>query len=167
VAYTPDQEGATSMARSARDPAAENGRDTDVLTTEELAARLGLDVQTVLELLAAGVLPGQRVGRRWLSSWTAVYTWIAGPGVPDGEILSARQLGHRLGVGERVVRRAAGTPGTPGKLPGRQVGKQWRFAVQAVRMALSQTGGPPDGAAPGSGPRPLSAAGQAGGPPPG
>jgi len=158
------------MAHSARDPrvpAAEDSRDPDVLTTEELADRLGLDVQTVLDLLATGVLPGHRVGRRWLSSWTAVYTWIAGPGVPDGEIVSARQLGHRFGVGERVVRRAAGPPGTPGKLPGRQVGKQWRFAVQAARMALSRTGGPPDGAAAGSGPRPLSAAGQAGGPPPG
>jgi excisionase family DNA binding protein len=150
------------MARSARDvgvPAAEDDRDPDILTTEELAGRLGLDVQTVLDLLAAGVLPGQRVGRRWLSSWTAIYTWIAGPGVPDGEILSARQLGRRLGVDERVVRRAA----QRGELPGQQVGKQWRFAVQAVRMELGHTGGRPGGPEA----RPVPAAAQPGSPPAG
>ena len=154
------------MARSARDagvPAAEDTRDPDILTAEELAARLGLDVQTVRDLAGAGVLPGGRAGRRWLFSWAAVYTWIAGPGVPDSEILSTRQLARRIGVDVRVVRRAAAPPGTPGKLPGRQVGKKWLFAIEAVRRELS----PPAGRPVGPGTLPVPAAAQPGSPPAG
>lgn len=112
------------------------GRDPDFLTAEELASRLDLDVQTVRDLAASGVLSGQYIGR-WLFSWTAIYTWIAGPGIPSGEILSARQLAG-LGVPLRAVLEAAGTPGTPGKLPGRKIGKKWCFAAEAARAWLSQ-----------------------------
>lgn len=51
-----------------------------ILTAEEITARLALrNVQTTRDLLGAGALPGQFIGRRWLSSWSAVYTWLAGP----------------------------------------------------------------------------------------
>jgi hypothetical protein len=140
---------------------AERGIDVgDFLTAEQLAApdRLGMDVQTVRDLAARHTLPGTLAGRRWLFSWTAIYTLIAGPGVPLGEVLSARQLARRFGVPVRVVQRAAAPPGTPGKLPGYQVGKQWRFALEAVRQYLGGNAGDP-----GVLPRPsLSGSGQQG-----
>jgi hypothetical protein len=143
---------------------AEHGIDVrDFLTAEQLAApdRLGLDVQTVRDLAAAGELQGIQAGRRWLFRWTAIYTLIAGPGVPPGEVLSASQLARRFGVPVRAVQRAAAPPGTPGKLPGRRIGKKWRFAWEAVRQQLggdtASTGGPgpaslPESAQPGGSP---------------
>src|ERR1017187_8364760 len=71
VAYTPDQQEGAGMARSARDvgvPAAEDTRDPDILTTEELGAGLGVELRPVRDLGAPGFLPGARAGRRWLFS---------------------------------------------------------------------------------------------------
>lgn len=130
-------------------------RDPDILTAEELAARLHVDVQTVRDLSAAEdeaaaaesgdgaaardakavVLGGTRVGRR-LYSWSAIYVQIAGQGVPDGEICSPAELAQRLGVPKRTVQRGLAPPGTPGKLPGRKVGGQWRSAWPAVQLQI-------------------------------
>jgi excisionase family DNA binding protein len=120
--------------------------DPDVLSAEQLAARLGIgDVQVVRRLAASKVIPGWRAGREWRFSWAEVYEWIAGPGIPDGKVVTAGELARRLGVGVLVVRRAAAAPGTPGAvpgtatIPGRLVGTQWRFAVQAVWRSLPDT----------------------------
>jgi hypothetical protein len=88
-----------------------------------------------------------QAGRKPLFFWPAFYEWLAGPGVPDGEILTASQLAGRLGVSDAVVRRASDAPGTPGKLPGRQIGKQWRYAWEAVRRALGGSAAAADAAA--------------------
>jgi hypothetical protein len=114
--------------------------DGPVLSAAQLAARLGFrDPQTVTDLAAAGELAGCKVGRGWLFAWVAIYQRIAGPGVPDGEVLSAAQLAARIGASSpRVVRRAAGPPGTPGTLPGCRIGKQWLFALEAVLADLDR-----------------------------
>lgn len=131
------------MARTSKDgqPA-----DPDILTTDQLAERLGIsDRQTLRNLAASGVVPGWRVGREWRYSWQEVYGWIAGPGVPDGEVVTAEELARRLGVSAGFVRKSAAAPGTPGSvpgagtIPGRLVGGQWRFAVEAVWRALPET----------------------------
>jgi excisionase family DNA binding protein len=120
--------------------------DPDVLTTDQLAERLGIsDRQTLRSLAASGVVPGWRVGREWRYSWKEVYEWIAGSGVPDGELVTAEELARRLGVSAKSVRSSAAAPGTPGSvpgaatLPGRLVGGHWRFAVEAVWLALPET----------------------------
>ena len=114
--------------------------DGEVLSAAQLAARLGFrDPQTVTDLAAAGELAGCKVGGTWLFAWAAIYQRIAGPGVPDGEVLSAAQLAARIGASSpRVVRRAAGPPGTPGTLPGCRIGKQWLFALEAVLADLDR-----------------------------
>jgi hypothetical protein len=142
------------MARTSPDPGSGTARDPDILTAEELAARLHVDVQTVRDLSAAEdeaaaaedgdgaardakavVLGGTRVGRR-LYSWSAIYVQLAGQGVPDGEICSPAELARRLGVPKRTVQRGLAPPGTPGKLPGRKVGGQWRSAWPAVHLQI-------------------------------
>lgn len=155
------------MARSDRDPDIAAGRDPDIVTAAELAGRLHLDVQTIRDLAAAEAardeaadpdpervtLHGWRIGNTLLFSWSAIYVQIAGPGIPDGEILDPAQLGRRLGVPTKKAWRALAIPGTPGQLPGRKVGKQWRSAWEAVHrqirgpvpaddMAAGQAGSP-------------------------
>lgn len=46
--------------------------DPNVLTTEQLAARLGMTANTVTRLARAGRLPGLRAGRDWRFYWPAV-----------------------------------------------------------------------------------------------
>jgi len=116
--------------------------DGPVLTAAELAGRLGFrDPQTVTDLAAAGELAGVKLGRDWLFSWAAIYQRIAGPGAPDGPVFSAAQLGRWLGASAPAVRRAAAPPGTARGLPGCKIGKQWLFALEAVRLQLA---GPPE-----------------------
>src|SRR5260370_40367256 len=106
----------------------------DILTAEEFADRVHIRrVHTVTALCASGVVPGaSKIGHEWRVRWPTFYAAVAGPGVPDGEVVTSRQLAHYLRVDERVVRRAVAAPGTPGKLPGFQLGKTWLHAMPAV-----------------------------------
>jgi excisionase family DNA binding protein len=53
-------------------------RDAEVLTSEEAAELLQVDLQTVLELSDAGELPGRKLGGNWRFSRSAVLRWLAG-----------------------------------------------------------------------------------------
>jgi hypothetical protein len=111
--------------------------DGPVLSAAQLAARLGFrSPQTVTDLAAAGELQAAKIGHMWLFAWAAIYERIAGPGVPDGQVLSAAQLGRLFGVTAKVIRSAAGPPGTPGKLAAAKIGKQWLFALEAARLQM-------------------------------
>jgi len=148
------------------------GRDPDILTAAELAERLGIKfVQTVRDAIAAGDIPGGRPGREFLASWQTVYEWIAGPGVPDGPVVDAKGLSRRLRISERIILRSAAPPGTPSRIPGRQIGKRWRFAVEAARLAIDglQPVPPPgaDAKRPGDGAAAAGSASPEGGPAPG
>lgn len=141
------------MARPAPVPAGGAGPDPDILTAEELAARLGLHVHTVRDLSAAEdaggppadaaavVLGGYRVGSRRRYRWSQIYEQIAGPGIPDGDICDPGELSRRLSVPRRTVQRSLGPPGTPGKLPGRKIGDQWRSAWPAVEQQIRDPAG--------------------------
>jgi excisionase family DNA binding protein len=48
------------------------GRDPDVLTTAELATKLGLSPQTIRRMANAGQLPALKTGKDFRYSWTAV-----------------------------------------------------------------------------------------------
>jgi excisionase family DNA binding protein len=54
-------------------------RQPDVLTAEQLAELLQVDVKTVRSLAARGELPGRRIGRHWRFSREAVLEWLATP----------------------------------------------------------------------------------------
>jgi excisionase family DNA binding protein len=54
------------------DDTSRTGRDPDVLTTAELAAKLGLSAQTVRRMANAGQLPALKTGKDFRYSWSAV-----------------------------------------------------------------------------------------------
>lgn len=51
----------------------------EVLTAEQTAALLQLDARVVLELAAAGDLPGRKLGGAWRFARAAVLAWLATP----------------------------------------------------------------------------------------
>ncbi|WP_182885182.1 helix-turn-helix domain-containing protein [Microbispora sp. H10885] len=55
------------------------GRDPDVLTTKELAAKLGLSAQTVRRMASAGQIPALRTGKDYRYSWNAVLDVLRQP----------------------------------------------------------------------------------------
>jgi excisionase family DNA binding protein len=59
-------------------------RQPDVLTAEQLADLLQVDVKTVRALAARGELPGRRIGRHWRFSREAVLEWLATPARKGG-----------------------------------------------------------------------------------
>lgn len=52
-------------------------REPEVLTAEEVAELLQVDASTVLELSAAGELPGRKLGGEWRFARAAVLKWLA------------------------------------------------------------------------------------------
>ncbi|MFI0351018.1 helix-turn-helix domain-containing protein [Actinomadura sp. 9N407] len=67
----------------------QTGRDPDVLTTAELAAKLGLSAQTVRRMANAGQLPALKTGKDFRYSWEAVRHVLRQPhhqpGVPTND----------------------------------------------------------------------------------
>lgn len=61
--------------RRSRPPSA---LSSDVLTVAETARLLRLSVNTTYAYLADGVIPGQRVGRRWIVSRARLDAWLSG-----------------------------------------------------------------------------------------
>jgi excisionase family DNA binding protein len=53
-------------------------RESEVLTAEEVAELLQVDVQSVLELSDSGQLPGRKLGEDWRFAKAAVLRWLAG-----------------------------------------------------------------------------------------
>ncbi|MFI6516995.1 helix-turn-helix domain-containing protein [Spirillospora sp. NPDC050679] len=51
-------------------------RDPDVLTTAEVASRLGLSPQTVRRMANAGQLPALKTGKDFRYSWIAVREFL-------------------------------------------------------------------------------------------
>jgi excisionase family DNA binding protein len=67
----------------------QTGRDPDVLTTAELAAKLGLSAQTVRRMANAGQIPALKTGKDFRYSWEAVRQVLRQPhhepGVPTSD----------------------------------------------------------------------------------
>ena len=53
-------------------------QDLEVLTLEQLATLLGVDVGAAQELAEAGELPGRKIAEQWRFSRRAVMAWLAG-----------------------------------------------------------------------------------------
>jgi len=67
-----DEEWAIGRAVPARAP-----EPPEVLTTEQLAALLQVDEDTVRKLAAAGEIPGRKVGAHWRFSRRAILDWLS------------------------------------------------------------------------------------------
>jgi excisionase family DNA binding protein len=53
-------------------------RDPDVLTADEVAARIGIGRRQVYEAAARREIPHQRIGQRLLFYWPAIVAWMSG-----------------------------------------------------------------------------------------
>jgi excisionase family DNA binding protein len=88
------------------------GRDPDVLTTQELAAKLGLSPQTVRRMANAGQIPALKTGKDFRYSWEAVRDVLRQPhrseehSTDDEHQHEQPDLKRRQGVGYRAQRQA-------------------------------------------------------------
>ncbi|MDL4770741.1 helix-turn-helix domain-containing protein [Actinomadura xylanilytica] len=82
------------------------GRDPDVLTTAELATRLGLSAQTVRRMANAGQLPALKTGKDFRYSWEAVRQVLRQPHHEPGTPTDDLQDQPKRGAGYRAQRRA-------------------------------------------------------------
>jgi excisionase family DNA binding protein len=53
-------------------------QEREVLTLEELAALLSVEVEAARELAEAGELPGRKVGEEWRFARRAILDWLSG-----------------------------------------------------------------------------------------
>ncbi|MEZ0071649.1 helix-turn-helix domain-containing protein [Planotetraspora sp. GP83] len=79
------------------------GRDPDVLTTKELAAKLGLSAQTVRRMANAGQIPALRTGKDYRYSWNAVLDVLRQPHPITG---GSENEENRPGAGRLATRLA-------------------------------------------------------------
>ncbi|MGI5325081.1 helix-turn-helix domain-containing protein [Actinomadura nitritigenes] len=87
------------------------GRDPDVLTTAELATKLGLSPQTVRRMANAGQIPALKTGKDFRYSWEAVREVLRQPHRQPGDAANDLQDDQpaqpaRRGAGYRAQRRA-------------------------------------------------------------
>lgn len=91
-----------------------DGRDPDILTTEELATKLGLSPQTVRRMAAAGQIPALKAGKNFRYSWSAVLQVLRQPHPQPGATADDHDTGQdsepeitpRRGAGHRAQRQA-------------------------------------------------------------
>ncbi|GAA1501414.1 helix-turn-helix domain-containing protein [Actinomadura napierensis] len=86
------------------------GRDPDVLTTAELATKLGLSPQTVRRMANAGQIPALKTGKDFRYSWEAVREVLRQPhqqgNAADDPDTPDQTEQSRKGAGYRAQRRA-------------------------------------------------------------
>ncbi|TMR24492.1 helix-turn-helix domain-containing protein [Actinomadura geliboluensis] len=84
------------------------GRDPDVLTTAELATKLGLSPQTVRRMANAGQIPALKTGKDFRYSWQAVREVLRQPHQQPGEAADdpATEPQPKKGAGHRAQRQA-------------------------------------------------------------
>jgi excisionase family DNA binding protein len=82
------------------------GRDPDVLTTAELATKLGLSPQTVRRMANAGQIPALKTGKDFRYSWQAVREVLRQPHHQPGEAADDPTDLPNKGAGYRAQRRA-------------------------------------------------------------
>jgi excisionase family DNA binding protein len=111
-----------------------------VLTTAELADRIGLSAQTIRRMANAGQLPGLKSGRDYRFWWPAVKAHLRHPGqaaIPEADtdqVLATAELADRLRLSTQTIRRMAHRD----QLPALKSGRDFRFSWEAVKERLWQ-----------------------------
>ncbi|WP_106398896.1 helix-turn-helix domain-containing protein [Actinocorallia populi] len=112
--------------------------DDLVLTTAELADRIGLSPQTVRRMANAAQLPGLKSGRDYRFLWPAVKAHLRNPGhaaapeTDNDQVLSTAELADRLRLSTQTIRRMAHHD----QLPALKSGRDFRFSWEAVKERL-------------------------------
>ena len=116
------------------------GSNELVLTTAELAERIGLASQTIRRMANAGQLPGLKSGRDYRFLWPAVKAHLRNPGqtaIPEtdsDQILTTAELADRLRLSTQTIRRMSHRD----QLPALKSGRDFRFSWEAVKERLWQ-----------------------------
>jgi excisionase family DNA binding protein len=79
------------------------GRWPDVLDVPLTAQLLTVSVDTVYDLLQRGDLPGRKVGRKWLTTKTAVLKWLEQSATPRPTAAQETALAHAIAQGDTAA----------------------------------------------------------------
>ena len=85
---------------SSRPTAHAAGRWPDVLDVHLTAQLLTVSADTVYDLLQRGDLPGRKVGRKWLTTKTAVLQWLEQSATPRPTAAQEAALAHAIAHGD-------------------------------------------------------------------
>jgi excisionase family DNA binding protein len=84
-----------------RAPVPANSRTSEVLDVPMTAALLTVSTDTVYDLFKSGELPGRKVGRKWITTRSAVLRWIESSSEQD-TLARAIERGDRRTVTETL-----------------------------------------------------------------
>jgi len=79
------------------------GRWPDVLDVHLTAQLLTVSADTVYDLLQRGDLPGRKVGRKWLTTKTAVLKWLEQSATPHPTAAQETALAHAIAHGDTAT----------------------------------------------------------------
>ena len=79
------------------------GRWPDVLDVHLTAQLLTVSADTVYDLLQRGDLPGRKVGRKWLTTKTAVLKWLEQSATPRPTAAQETALAHAIAHGDTAA----------------------------------------------------------------
>jgi excisionase family DNA binding protein len=79
------------------------GRWPDVLDVHLTAQLLTVSADTVYDLLQRGDLPGRKVGRKWLTTKTAVLQWLEHSATPRPTAAQETGLAHAIAHGDTAA----------------------------------------------------------------
>ena len=79
------------------------GRWPDVLDVHLTAQWLTVSADTVYDLLQRGDLPGRKVGRKWLTTKTAVLKWLEQSATPRPTAAQETALAHAIAHGDTAA----------------------------------------------------------------
>jgi excisionase family DNA binding protein len=79
------------------------GRWPDVLDVHLTAQLLTVSADTVYDLLQRGDLPGRKVGRKWLTTKTAVLKWLEQSATPCSTTVQESALARAIAHGDTAA----------------------------------------------------------------
>jgi excisionase family DNA binding protein len=88
---------------SSRPAAPAAGRWPDVLDVHLTAQLLTVSADTVYDLLQRGDLPGRKVGRKWLTTKTAVLKWLEQSATPRSTTAQESALARAIAHGDTAA----------------------------------------------------------------
>jgi excisionase family DNA binding protein len=86
-----------------RSAAPVTGRWPDVLDVHLTAQLLTVSADTVYDLLQRGDLPGHKVGRKWLTTKTAVLQWLEHSATPHPTAAQETALAYAIAHGDTAA----------------------------------------------------------------
>ena len=92
-----------SSSRPSPRPAVSAGRWPDVLDVHLTAQLLTVSTDTVYDLLQRGDLPGRKVGRKWLTTKTAVLRWLEQSAAPRSTAAQETTLARAIAHGDTTA----------------------------------------------------------------